>query len=131
MKIRNLILISLLVVGCGGQPAAHIGDDGESPDIPANQEMERETPSGGDDENTAAGNQQPPTVDELIAEMGNPLNEKEKMIVGKYLEKLTSTANPGLYAGDAPSETINRGNRTYSILYDAGDEKTLVHGIYS
>lgn len=122
MKILNLILVSLLVVGCGGQPAAHTGDGGESPDIPANLEMERETP--------AAGNQQPPAVDELIAAMGNPLSEKEEMIVGKYLERLTSTANPGLYAGDAPSETINRGNRTYSILYDDGDEKTLVHGIW-
>jgi hypothetical protein len=130
MKILNFILVSLLVTGCGGQPAAHTGGDGESPDIPANQKMEREAPAGGDDENTAAGNQQPPAVDELIAAMGNPLNEKEEMIVGKYLEGLTSTANPGLYAGDAPSETINRGNRTYSILYDDGDEKTLVHGIW-
>ncbi len=130
MKIRNLILVSLLVTGCGRQPVAHTGDDGGSPDIPADQEMGRETPAGGDDENTAAGNQQPPVVDELMAAMGNQLNEKEKMIVGKYLERLTSTTDPGLYADDAPRETINRGNRTYSILYDDGDEKNLVHGIW-
>jgi hypothetical protein len=130
MKIRYLILISLLVTGCGRQPAAHTGDAGESSDISANQKMERETPAGGDDENTAADNQQVPTVDELIAAMGNPLNEKEEMIVGKYLERLTSTTDPGLYADDAPRETINRGNRTYSVLYDDGEEKTLVHGIW-
>ena len=53
MKIRNLILVSLLVTGCAKQPAAHTGDGGQSPAIPANQEMERETPAGGDDENTA------------------------------------------------------------------------------
>ena len=130
MEIRNLILISLLFVGCGGQPAPHKGDDSQSPDIPANQEMERETPVGGDDENTAVGNQQVPTVDALIAAMGTPLNKNEKKIVGKYLERVTSANNPGLYAGDAPRETINRGNRTYSILYDDGEETTLVHGIW-
>jgi len=130
MKIRNLILISFLVTGCGRQPAAHTGDDGDIPDISANQEMERETSAGGDEENTAAGNQQPPAVNELIAAMGNPLNEKEEMIVGKYLERLTDAADPGRYAGDAPRETINRGDRTYSILYADGDEKTLVHGIW-
>ena len=130
MKIRNLILISLLFVGCGKQPAAHTGDDGQSPDIPANQGMERETSAGVDDENTAVGNQQVPTVDALIAAMGTPLNKNEKKIVGKYLERVTSANNPGLYAGDAPRETINRGNRTYSILYDDGEETTLVHGIW-
>ena len=130
MKIRNLILVSLLVTGCGKQPAAHTGDGGQSPAIPANQEMERETSAGGDDENTAVGNQQVPTVDALIAAMGNPLNEKEKMIVGKYLERVTSANDPGLYAGGAPREMINRGNRTYSILYDDGKETTLVHGIW-
>ena len=130
MKILNLILISFLVTGCGRQPAAHTGDGGESPDIPANEELERETPAGGGGENIAAGNQQPPAVDELIAAMGNPLNEKEEMIVGKYLERLASTTDPGLYADDAPRETINRGNRTYSILYADGEETSLVHGIW-
>ena len=130
MKILIPILISVLVVGCGGQPSVNTNDGDESGDIPANQEMEREIPAGGDDENTPAGNQDSPAVDELIAAMGTPLSGKGKMIVGKYLEKLTSTKDPGLYAGDAPSETINRGNRTYSILYDQGDEKNLVHGIW-
>jgi hypothetical protein len=130
MRLLIPILISLLVLGCSKEPSAHTGDDDESLAMPASQEMERGTPARGDDENTAAGKQQPPTVDELIAAMGNPLNEKGKMIVGKYLEKLTSTTDPGFYAGDAPSETINRVNRTYSILYDDGDEKNLVHGIW-
>ena len=129
MKKLMPFVWALFVLGCGGQPTAHKGDDG-SPDVPANQETERETPAGGDDENTAVGNQQVPTVDALIAAMETPLNEKEEMIVGKYLERVTSANDPGLYAGDAPRETINRGNRTYSILYDDGEESSLVHGIW-
>jgi hypothetical protein len=76
--------------------------------------------------------EKPPTADELLDSMGTPLNEFEKIIADKkYLEKFViNTTDPNLYKGVAPAETINRTNRTYSILYIVDGEKRLVHGIW-
>ncbi len=76
--------------------------------------------------------EKPPTADELLDSMGTPLNEFEKIIADKkYLEKFViNTTDPNLYKGVAPAETINRTNRTYSILYIVNGEKRLVHGIW-
>ena len=76
--------------------------------------------------------QKPPTVDELLAAMGTPLNKFEKIIADKkYLEKsVVNTADQNSHDGFEPCETINRTNRTYSILYSEDGEKDLVHGIW-
>jgi len=76
--------------------------------------------------------QKPPTVAELLAAMGTPLNKFEKIIADKkYLEKfVTKTGDPKSYHGFEPAENINRTNRTYSILYIQDGVKTLVHGIW-
>ena len=42
----------------------------------------------------------------------------------KYLEKLVDDSSA------APSETINRANHTYSILYNFDGDRTLVHGVW-
>jgi len=76
--------------------------------------------------------QKTPTVDELLAAMRTPLNKFEKIIVDKkYLEKsVVNTAVQNSHDGFEPCETINRTNRTYSILYSEDGEKDLVHGIW-
>ena len=67
---------------------------------------------------------EPPTVEELLNSIGTPLNEMEKIISDeKYLEKLVGDSS-------APSETINRANHTYSILYIFEEDRTLVHGVW-
>jgi hypothetical protein len=72
-----------------------------------------------------AAKPEPPTVEELLNSIGTPLNEMEKIISDeKYLEKLVDDDS------DAPIETINRANHTYSILYINGEERTLVHGVW-
>ena len=76
--------------------------------------------------------QKPPTVDELLAAMGTPLNKFEKIIADKkYLEKsVVNTADQNSHDGFERCETINRTNRTYSILNSVDGEKYLVHGIW-
>ena len=72
-----------------------------------------------------AAKPEPPTVEELLNSIGTPLNEMEKIISDeKYLEKLVDDDS------DAPIETINRANHTYSILYILGEGRTLVHGVW-
>ena len=67
---------------------------------------------------------EPPTVEELLNSIGTPLNEMETIISDeKYLEKLVGDSS-------APSETINRANHTYSILYIFEEDRTLVHGVW-
>ena len=129
MKILVTIFIGLMVVGCGKKQPTNTNES-STPTITAKKKAEKETPSKGDDKNSTAANQEPPTADELLDSMGTPLNELEKIIVGKYLEKVTNTTDPNFYKGWVPSETINRVNRTYSILYNRNEEKTLVHGIW-
>ncbi|MFL2450458.1 MAG: SHD1 domain-containing protein [Verrucomicrobiales bacterium] len=82
--------------------------------------------------NISKDDQKSPTVDELIAAMGTPLNKFEKNIADKkYIEKFEiNTADPNLRDGFEPAETINRTNRTYSILYTDNGVKELVHGIW-
>ena len=54
-----------------------------------------------------------------------PLNEKEKIIADrKYVEKLINDPST------RPSETINRANHTYSILYIIDEERIFVHGVW-
>ena len=76
--------------------------------------------------------QKPPTIEELLAAIGTPLNKFEKIIADKkYLEKfVTNSADQNFNDVFEPAETINRTNRTYSILYSEDREKTLVHGIW-
>jgi len=100
MKNLFTIITAILLVGCGNSE--------QSTQQTANTE-----------------NAMPPTAKELLASIGTPLNEKEKIIADrKYVEKLINDPST------RPSETINRANHTYSILYIIDEERIFVHGVW-
>ena len=54
MKVLISIIIGLLVVGCGKKQSTNTNDGNNTPVIPAKKNVEKETPSKGDDKNSTA-----------------------------------------------------------------------------